>query len=323
MSQPTPNDVHVDSVLTNVSVAYLQDSTSYVADKVFPVVPVEHKSDKYYKYTKGDFFRDVSQARAAGTESAGGGYSLATDSFSCEVYAFHKDVDEQTLANADLALGPEIDATRFITQVLMIGRERAWASAYFGTGIWGTDKVGTTDFTKWSSDVSDPIHDIGTARITILQNTGFLPNKLVLGAKVFESLKRHPLIVDRIKYTGAASANELKVPTEAAMAELFEVEEVLVSRAVYNSANEGATDNFSFISGDNALLTYASPMPGLMQPSGGYTFVWARFTGLNTHGLRVKTFPLYQLSSSRVEGEMAYCHKLVSSELGYFFSGAI
>ena len=50
MPQPTLQDVHVNRPLTNVSVAYLQEAAGveFVADKAFPAVPVENKSDLYY-----------------------------------------------------------------------------------------------------------------------------------------------------------------------------------------------------------------------------------------------------------------------------------
>ena len=80
MAQPSINQVHIDAILTNISVAYMQKSENFIADKVFPVVPVDKKSDKYFTYTKNDWFRDEAQRRADATESAGSGYSLSTAS---------------------------------------------------------------------------------------------------------------------------------------------------------------------------------------------------------------------------------------------------
>jgi hypothetical protein len=78
MPQPTQGSVHVNRPLTMISVAYMQDQAEFIADKVFPVVPVDKQSDLYYVYTKNDWFRDEAKPRAAGTESAGGGYNLST-----------------------------------------------------------------------------------------------------------------------------------------------------------------------------------------------------------------------------------------------------
>ena len=54
MPQPTLNDSHVDAILTNISVAYMQKQENFIAEKVFPNIPVDKKSDKYFVYTKND-----------------------------------------------------------------------------------------------------------------------------------------------------------------------------------------------------------------------------------------------------------------------------
>ena len=130
MPQPTPRDVHVDAALTNVSVAYMQDQTNFIADKIFPIVPVEHQSDVYFKYDKGAFFRDEAQVRAPASESAGSGFDLTTDNYMCKKWALHKDVDDDTVANADPAIDPYRDATTFVMQNLLIRRERLSAPIF-------------------------------------------------------------------------------------------------------------------------------------------------------------------------------------------------
>ena len=139
MPQPTQSDVHVDAILTGISVAYMQEADHFVAGKVFPSVPVQKQSDKFFTYTQADFFRDEVQYRADGTESAGSGYGLSTDSYSANVWALHKDIGDQTRANADAPLNMDQDATRYLAQQMLIRQERDWATNYFGTGIWDTD----------------------------------------------------------------------------------------------------------------------------------------------------------------------------------------
>jgi hypothetical protein len=53
MPQPTAGDVHVSRLLGNVSNAYIQKQSSFVAAQAFPVVPVDNKSDRYITYSKG------------------------------------------------------------------------------------------------------------------------------------------------------------------------------------------------------------------------------------------------------------------------------
>jgi hypothetical protein len=73
---PTAGDVHVNTPLTNISIAYIQDAANFVAARVFPNIPVAKQSDRYYTYDRGEFNRDEMEERAPGTESAGGSYTL-------------------------------------------------------------------------------------------------------------------------------------------------------------------------------------------------------------------------------------------------------
>ncbi len=98
---PGLNEVHVDQILTNISVAYLQANDAFIARRVFPAVPVEKKSDKYYTFNKNDFKRLQMQRRGPGQESAGGGFRHSTASYSCDVWGLHIDLDHQTRANYD------------------------------------------------------------------------------------------------------------------------------------------------------------------------------------------------------------------------------
>jgi hypothetical protein len=56
-----------------------------------------------------------------------------------------------------------------------------------------------------------------------------------------------------------------------------------------------------------------------MTPTAGYTFSWNGLLGASAMGGRIKKFRMENLSSDRVEIEMAFDQKLVSADLGYFW----
>jgi hypothetical protein len=327
MPQPNVNNVHIDAILTNISVAYLQNTANFVADKVFPVIPVDKKSDLYFKYTKEDWFRDEAQRRADGTPSAGSGYGLQTETYSTDVYAFHKDIGDQTRANADNPLNPDMEATQFVTQRLLLRKEVQWVQDFFTASAWGSNVVTGTATTQqagtyWSDYVnnptsytSDPIAQVDIAKASVLQNTGYEPNTFVLGYKVFQVLKNHPLLIDRYKFTQAGA-----IITEELLAQLFGVERVLVAKAVVNNGVEGnASQSFSFVTGNSALLCYSAPNPGLLTPSAGYTFMWTGVSGGLGTTVGVSRFRMEELKADRVEGEIAFDNKVVAQDLGYFW----
>lgn len=328
MPNPTRGDVHVNAPLTNISLAYAQDATNFIADRAFPTVPVAKQSDRYFYYDRGDFNRDDMKERAPGTESAGGGYNIdSTPTYYAPVFALHKDVDDQIRANSDSPLNADRDATVYLTNKALIKRERTFAASAMTTGVWGTDVAGVAaapgagQFLQWNDVASDPVGDIRKAITAVLGATGFEPNKLILSTPVMNALVDHPDIVDRVKY-GQTSGGPAIV-NEAAIAALFGLKEVLVSKAVYNSANEGAAEASTFVAGKSALLSYVADAPGIMTPSAGYTFSWNGWMGATNMGHRVKRFRMDELEADRVEIQMAYDQKVVGSELGYFFGTAV
>jgi hypothetical protein len=301
---------------------------SYIADKVFPVVPVNHQADKYYKFSKSDFFRDEAQRRSDATESAGGGFNLTTGTYSADVWAFHKDIGDQVRANADAGIDIETVSAEFCMQRLLIRRDRLFVSKWLSTGIWGTDITGVasspvsgTSVYQWSDATnSDPIGDIAAAKTAVLLSTGMEVNTLTISYPVLQALVQHPLIIDRIKYTSMPTAKNV---TATLLAEMFGVDEVIVSKAVYNAGIEGGTDSFNWIMGKAALLSYRPPTPGLMVPSSGYVFTWRGYTGLNDVGIRTSSWYEQKLRATRVECEMAFDMATVASDTGYFFTSIV
>lgn len=323
---PTMQTAHVDRALTNISVSYLQDANAFIADKVFPIVPVKRQSDIFYVYSKADFMRDEAQVRGAASESAGGDYGVeAADPYYCRKHAFHKDVTPEERVNYDEPLDADKDATDFVTQKMLIRRELQWASTYFKSGVWGTDITGvdnspsTNQSIKWNLPTSDPIKDITEASVRMASETGYKPNTLVLSPYAFNALKNHEDILDRIKYT------QKGIVTVDLLATLFEVENVYVAWSVVNSAAKGKDANVDFIMGKHALLCYSNPRPALRKPSAGYIFAWTGLEGAGSYGNRIVRLPmdLLGLGVERIEGEIAFDAKKICGDLGIFFNGIV
>jgi hypothetical protein len=306
----------------------MQSASNFIGVRAFPNIPVQKQSDRYYTYDRGQFNRDEMQERAPGAESAGGGYDVdSTPTYYCRVYAFHKDVHDQIRANADSALNLDREATQYCSTKALIKREKIWANAYFKTGVWTNEKAGhasnedSDETVFWDSGSSDPIQRVRTAKRVVLESTGFMPNKLVLGRPVYDVLLDHPDIIDRLKY--GQTAGQPAMADKNRLAQLFEVEEILVSDAIVNTGAEGAANAHSFILGKHALLVHAAPAPGLQTPTGGHTFSWTGYLGASAEGTRIKQFRMENLEADRIEIQMAFDCKLVSAELGYFWKDIV
>ena len=317
MPQPTAGAVHTDSILTNMSVGYFQARENFVGLQAFGgPIPVAKKSDKYYKYQKDSFLRDEMKRRAPSTESAGSGYGVTSDNYSCDVFSLHKDIPDEDRENSDTPLDPDADGVEFLSQKAMLNLEIAWATAFFTTGKWATD---VTPGVLWSTyATSDPIVDVRNGKKTVLASSGFEPNTLVLGFEVYNILTEHPDFIERIKYTSSEAV------TASIMARLFDVERVLICKSVKATAEENAgTQTYGFVHGKHALLAYVRPQPNIRSITAGGTFMWKGISQGLGKTVAISRFRMDELKSDRLEIEVAYSHKVIASDLGYFFNGAV
>lgn len=323
MPMPNPGDVYVSRMLGNISVAYIQKQSAFVADKVFPIVPVDFQSGRYPTYAKEDWFRDESQERAPGTESAGGGYDIDnTNTYYCRKYAYHKDVEDDVSANDEAPIDSDRDATIFVNQKNLLKRERIWAQNYMAP-VWGMNLTGTSgtpgagEFKQWDQSGASVLKNVEDWKELIASTTGYEPNVFVCSPDVLAVLKLNPDIKDTIKYT------QKGVITEQLLAELFQVDRFLVPRGVVNLSAKGKAGNFQRITSKKVLLCYAPEKPSIQVPSAGYIFAWRGYLGASKFGSRMKKFRMEELESNRIEGELAFDAKQIAADMGIFAASVI
>lgn len=325
MPQPGIGQVHVNRPLTNISVAFIQDADAFVSTRVGAVIPTDKKSNVYFTYTQNDWFRDEAQLRAPAMESAGSGYNVSNSPFTCEVYALHKDVDEQVRLNTDDPLDGKRDAIKFVTRKLLIRQEIQWMSDIFAASTWtgSTTNGDITPSTTWDDPTSTPIEDVQAQQASILINTGFLPNTFILAFQTYQKLIRHPDVIDLIKY-GAGPGNPA-IANEETLAKVFGVDQVVVSKAVKATNQENDTAAYALMASKNALLAYVADAPGLYQPTAWYMFQWTGVSyGLGeTIGAYEIPMPWLGLTTVRCEAQIAFANKVIAATLGAYFTGAV
>jgi hypothetical protein len=359
MAQPTLSDVHVNALLTDMSVMFSQDQTNFIARDVFPIVPVPKISDRYLTYSRADFNRNQMQKRAPGTMVKNIGYRTDTNaSYLCDVWALGKPIDDQTRGNADSIFNLDLEATRLLTMQSLINREMAWMTTFFQPGVWTNLWTGAAaaspayptapppssassyNFMLWSNAASTPIQDVRKLKQIVQLTSTYRANRMVIGRPVFDVLLDHPEFVDRVKY-GQTAPRPAQVILDT-LAAIFEMDKVFVSDAIYNSAPElagpdsGATyvppgynvgvnagEANQFVAGPNVWIGYTPPAPGIMTAACGYTFTWNGYFGATPAGERISSYYLQQDRSTHVEIESAYVHKVVSADMGGFLTNCI
>jgi hypothetical protein len=331
INTPSRSEVHVNRPLTNMSVAFMQGAENFIARRVFPAIRSDYQSDTYFVWGRDDFNRDEMKPRAPGTESEGSGFHVdQAPPFYIPVQAFHKDLPDQVLRNADSLLNLDRATTNFLTMKALIRQEKEWAGAYFQPGVWGTTLAGVAanpaggQFLRWSDAASDPLAVIKAGMVAMhLASGGFRPNVLVLGGNVYNALVAHPDVLDRVRYGG--NNDRPAMVSRQALAALLEIPRIEVMEAIENTAPEGLPETNAYIGGNHAALFHVTGAPSVMTPSAGYRFVWTGYLqgATSEEGTVVSRFRMEHLKSDRVEIEGAWSFNRVATELGYFFQDAV
>lgn len=311
---PTLTDIQaVDPVLTNMLVGYKQADDRFVAGRMFPDVPVEKVSDTFYILTKKYWFLDEMQERAPGDDFARGGYGVETDTCTTAQWGLEHKIPDEHRANNQMPMALEQLGLQWLAQQSLIRKERAWAADFMTTAIWGTSNTTDADWDDYQS--GDPVTSIKTAKRTINQATGQLPNTLLVGEIVDDALTSHPDIIDRLKYVSAATAETI----ERALASIFKMQNYYVALAIYNTKDEALTASYSPVIDDDALVCYVTPSPGIFTASAGYTFTWAGGGG----GGVVGQYRDQSVKSDILQAYEQWDQKIVASDVGYFFSDIV
>jgi len=305
-ANPTEKDVHVDSVLSGVSIRYTNDEL--IADQVLPVVPVKKESDKYYTYTRA--WKLPQSERAAGAEANEVEWNVGTDTYQCEEYALKDLIPDRVRDNADNPLDMDVDTTENLTELIQLGREKRVADIVFAAGTYGSQTSALAGVNRWDDYAgSDPVGDVRTARSTVHAATGKMPNVMVIGYQAYLKLLDHPDILERIKYT------QRGIVTADIIAAVFEVDRLLVGKALYDSTQEGVAESLGYVWGKSVALLYAEPSPGLKKVSFGYQF--------QSRGFRTKKWRVEGREGDFVEAGEIRDEKIVSAGCGYLYTTVV
>lgn len=304
-SSPTARTVHVNRPLTNISVAYMNND--YIYPQVFPQVPVANKSDVYFVFDRSAFYRNRSGLRAPGTRAPLGDYGITTASYICINDALGALIPDEMRDNADAPLRVEVTGTKYVADGLELGEEIRVAAKIAACASWAS---ASNPGTAWSSDNSDPYADIQTAVDAVIKQIGRMPNIAVTNWTVWRRLQNHPNFLERLKYTRPGGTL-----AEGDVNNWFGFDKLLIGKAIYDTANEGATTSMSFVWGNNFWVGYVPSAPALEEPAAGYVLRWG-----NKEIRRLRMEPEH---ATLIEGQWFVSETITASEAGAGFYGLV
>jgi hypothetical protein len=260
-------NVHIDEVLTNISVGWSNEAL--VGERLFPVVQVRKQSDKYYTFGREAWLPESGDYRAPGTEANEiPGLAVSLDTYYAQEHALQIPVTDEERENADSPLSPDRDGTELVTSKIMLGREKAMSDLVRDASQYATDMTvdlsAGTD-TQWDEANGDPIADIKDGRHAMHANVFMEPNTAIIPYQVMSVLEDHPDFIERIKYS------ERAILTPELIAAVVGLPNIIVpGTGIATSASLIP----SYLWGKDVILAWVPPRPGLRIPAFGYEFVW-------------------------------------------------
>ncbi len=263
----SPVQGKIDIALSQFALTYRNNL--YVAESLFPRVPVQKESDFYWTFGRENQALRENTLRAPGSAAERIQQSISKTKYFTTDHSLARLITDEERGNF-LAGDLEQWATQALTDKLLLDEEvRVAQIATNVTNYAGSNVLTLAGTSQWSDyGNSTPISDVEKAKGQIRQ-IGQQPNVMILPDPVYQILRSHPAIVDRYKFTNGGQI------TLQQMAEVFGIEKVLLASTVQlDQAN-----NVSFVWGKDVVIAYAQPNPNFVDVSFGKTFVWTESPG--------------------------------------------
>lgn len=254
----------IDPILSTVVQGYRRPDN--IGLFLFPRVPVMVSGGKIIEFGK-ESFHIYSTGRAPGTAFKRVQFGYQGKPYALENHGIETAIPREHLRDASVVPGIDL-ATRALNLNMSISELRLEYDqavlARNAANYSSSNKVTLSGTDQWSDYTnSDPISDVNDAKEAIRQQTGIYPNNIEIPATVMKTLKGHPKILERIKYT------QTGIVTAALLAEIFEIPTVLIGKAI-GFDDAGVAIDFW---GTDVILAYVPSAPSTVEePSYGYTY---------------------------------------------------
>lgn len=250
------------------------NNNAMIATKVLPVFEANAQAGNFGRIPVEQLLEAADVER-----SSGGGYSRGSYKFE-EVYYATKDygreepVDDRDSHIYSDYFDIELMAANRARATVLVEQEKRAAAITISNSSINTTAAGTV----WSTSASaTPIANVQAARLAIYGRTGLWPNAMVLSYELFTYLRAVDEVLDRISSSGAGDQTRARDVTVQQLAEVFDLDHVLVAGASKNTAKKGQSASISQIwDRTRCMIATIATSQDLKEPCLGRTFHWAQ-----------------------------------------------
>jgi hypothetical protein len=301
----------VDPILSTHARGYT--NAEFIGHMLFPTVDIPTRGVRVIRFGK-ESFRMMNTRRAPGAETARVQYGYASDPVALSQDSLEGIVPWENMQEASKVPGIDLasGAIEMVLDVIGLGREFDIAKLARNPNNYGNNnKMALLGADKWSDPASNPAKDMNEAKEQVRRRIGRYPNLLTLGPDVFNALKDHPKIKEQFKYTSSESL------TAEMLAKYFDIEKVIVGKAVYLAENARDDEDAQDVWGNDAILSYTPKGNNYRIPSFGYTY------RLKGHPLVEKPYDERNRKSWIYPVTEDWSPELVGADAGFLFQAPV
>jgi hypothetical protein len=253
------------------------EKQGYIALKVLPVIESGLQADNPGKVPLESLLFTGDTARTSHSNYNRGSYKFERFQFATKENGWEEPIDERDEKRYRYLLQVDRIANARAAGVVARNQEQRVADLVFNTGTWTGASLTTAITHEWDDAVNAvPITNVEAAVQKVYDASGLKANALVINWKVFRNLRNCEQIIERINSEGAGTASKASDINVQMLAQVFDLDHIIVAGASKNTANEGQPASVSQIwSGEYAMVCRVSTSADMRDPCIGRTFHWS------------------------------------------------
>ena len=253
---------------------FIQQQDEFIGTRVLPIFQTKKKASIFPAITRESITRDADTKRAPRGNYNRDGFQAKDRQYNCEEYGLEGPLDdgERNMYASDF--DAELTTVQIVTRRVLQAQEKRIVAQVFNTGVFtGAALFTDNSAAPWDNAATDVVAQVRAAREKVRSNSGIDPQNLICSKANIDRLLLNTGVKDAIKYVARLTEAEIL----NALADILGVKNIIVGKAIYNSAKEGK----SFISADVwsddfAMVAVIGASERLSDPSMGRTFLWTQ-----------------------------------------------
>lgn len=253
------------------------DRQGFIGYKFAPATEVSLQSDNVGKIPLEQLLQNADVTRADSGGYRRSGVKFSTWSYATQEYGREGILSRRLVAKYKHLIDAETVVANRERDVVLREAEKRLAALLFNTSTWTGSSLTTSVSTPWSTVATAvPISDVDAAKVKVFNGTGLWPNAVVMSYPVFMNVRRCATVIDRVQSAGAGQASKATDITPQTLAQIFDVDYVLVAKCAKNTANENATRSLSQIwSTSYVAVARIATTTDPQEPCVARTFHWS------------------------------------------------